>query len=275
MWQRNLRRAAFGCLPILFLIACADIRAQETDAPPTLYVIGDSTAASYSMKHYPLFGWAQVLQHYFDASKLRVANRAISGRSSKSFYDSGSWTPIRESLQAGDYVFIQFGHNDQKKKDPKRYTEPTTTYTEYLQRYIDETRAAEAMPILLTSINRNSWETPKKLRDSLGGYPDAVRKLAKSESVPLIDMHKRTTRLYQKLGQERTTRLFIYLPPSLYPAYPDGRPDNTHLQERGAYTISALAIKAIRKQRIPLRRHLKSSHHSWGLKRRLQQKADF
>ncbi|MCF6286973.1 MAG: rhamnogalacturonan acetylesterase [Candidatus Hydrogenedentes bacterium] len=249
--------------------------ADDANRLPTLYVIGDSTAAAYSMSRYPLFGWAQVLQHYFDASKLRVADRAISGRSSKSFYDAGSWTPIRELLQPGDYVFIQFGHNDQKKDDPKRYTEPTTTYTEYLKRYVDETRSAGATPILLTPINRNSWETPKKLRDSLGGYPDAVRKLAKSERVPLIDLHKRTARLYRKLGQERTTRLFIYLPPGLYPAYPDGRPDNTHLQERGAYTISGLAIKAIRRQRIPLRRYLKSIHHSWGLKRRLQQKADF
>lgn len=253
---------------------CAPLSAEsDTGAVPTLYVIGDSTAAAYGSERYPLFGWAQVLQHYFDETKLIVLDKAISGRSAKSFYDEGAWNPIREALHPGDYVFIQFGHNDEKKDDPKRYTDPATTYPEYLKRYIDEIRAAGASPILLTSINRNSWKTPRALADTHGDYPDAVRRLAKAEKLPLIDMHRLTWRYFETLGQERTTRLFINLRPGLYPAYPDGKPDNTHLQERGAYAISALAAKAIRKQRLPLRPFLKSSHHTWGLGRRLQMKS--
>ncbi len=241
-------------------------------ALPTLYVIGDSTAAQYGIERYPLFGWAQVLDHYFDDSKLIVRDAAVSGRSSKSFRDEGRWTPIQEALKPGDFVFIQFGHNDQKKDDPKRSTDPYTTYTEQLKRYVAETRATGATPLLLTPINRNSWETPKKHINSLGDYPDAVRKLARDENIDLIDMHKLTHRYYQKLGQERATRLFITLPANLYPVYPEGKSDNTHLREQGAFAVSALAIKSIKKQHLALRDYLKKSHRSWGFSRRLQQK---
>ena len=267
-----------GFLPLIALLMglSAPVSAEgDTGARPVLYVIGDSTAAAYGPERYPLFGWAQVLDYYFDDNRLTVQDKAVSGRSSKSFLDEGRWTPIREALKPGDFVFIQFGHNDQKKSDPKRYTEPYTTYTEHLQRYIDDTRAAGASPILLTPINRNGWETQRKLTDSLGDYPDAVRKLAKEAKVPLIDMHRMTARYFEKLGQEKTTRLFINLPAGLYPIYPEGKPDNTHLQEQGAYAISALAIKSIRRQRIALRDYLNPQHRSWGLSRRLQQKAAF
>ncbi len=267
-----------GSFPLFLLLLgfCAPVSAEsDTGARPVLYVIGDSTAAAYGPERYPLFGWAQVLDYYFDDARLTVQDRAVSGRSSKSFLDEGRWKPICEALKPGDFVFIQFGHNDQKKDDPKRYTAPYSTYTEHLKGYIDDTRAAGASPILLTPINRNGWETPKKLTESLGDYPDAVRKLAKDAKVPLIDMHRLTKRYFEKLGQEKTTRLFINLPPGLYPIYPEGKPDNTHLQEQGAYAISALAIKSIRRQRLALRDYLKPQHRSWGLNRRLQQKAAF
>ena len=269
-----LRQAALGCLPILILLAQSTASAEAPQSRPTLYVIGDSTAAAYGIERYPLFGWAQVLDYYVDETKLQVLDRAVSGRSSKSFYEEGRWTPIVEALKPEDFVFIQFGHNDEKRDDPKRFTDPATTYPEFLKRYIDETRKAGATPVLLTPINRNSWDAEGTLVDTHGDYPDAVRKLAKQERVPLIDMHQLTWKYFQKLGQERSTRLFINLPPGLYPIYPEGKPDNTHLQEQGAFAISALAIKAIRKQRLPLRDYLKNSHHSWGLKRRLQQKSE-
>lgn len=253
----------------LFILAgCTTLQPEAHFTPPaagatpTLYVIGDSTAAAYGRDRYPLFGWAQVLPYYFDGALLHVRDRAISGRSSKSFYDEGAWTPIRENLQPGDFVFIQFGHNDEKKDDPKRYTDPGTTYREYLTRYVDETRAAGANPILLTPIYRNSWTSPDVLKDSHGDYPDAVRELARTLGTPLIDMHKRTKQLFEYLGQERATRLFINLRPGLYPNYPEGKPDNTHLQEKGAYAISALAIDAIREQRLPMRDYLKAAHRT-------------
>ena len=260
----------FGALPAISAAA-----APAGEERPVLYVIGDSTAAAYPPSRYPLFGWAQVLDHYFDTDRIAIDDRAISGRSSKSYYDEGHWEKIQDALKPGDFVFIQFGHNDQKQQDPKRYTAPFGTYTEHLRRYIDDTRAKDAQPILLTSINRNGWESPTELRDSLGDYPDAVRQLARAEDVTLIDLHALTARYFEKLGQARSTRLFINLRPGLYPNYPEGKPDNTHLQEQGAYAISALAVKAIRKQRLPLRAYLKESHRSWWSLGRLRQKGAF
>jgi lysophospholipase L1-like esterase len=216
------------------------------DRIPSLYVVGDSTAASYSESRYPLTGWAQVLQDYLDDGAVQVVNKAISGRSSKSFYDSGAWGRVRDALQEGDYVLIQFGHNDEKSHDPDRFTEPYGTYTEYLTRYINESRAAGATPVLLTSINRNMWETDEELGDTHGDYPDAVRKLAKTMDVPLIDMEKRTRALYERHGKTGVRELFLYLEPGEFPAYPDGKSDGTHLSELGAREISQAAAEGMR-----------------------------
>jgi lysophospholipase L1-like esterase len=265
--------AKFAAAAILLLLAgCASAGKHHSFTPPadgarpTLYVIGDSTAAAYPQERYPLFGWAQVLPYYFDTGRIAIQDRAISGRSSKSFWDEGAWTPIREALQPGDFVFIQFGHNDEKSEDPRRYTDPATTYREFLARYIDDARAAGANPILLTPIHRNGWTTPNHLKDSHGAYPDAVRALARERAVPLIDLHARTGRLFERLGQDRTTQLFINLPAGLYPNYPEGKPDNTHLKETGAYAISALAIDGIVQQSLPLRDYLKPAflRPSWA-----------
>ena len=258
----------------LLLAGCATVQpAREQTAPvgsgviSTLYVIGDSTAAAYPHERYPLTGWAQVLPYYFDTSRIHLEDRARSGRSSKSYWDEGAWTPIREALQPGDFVFIQFGHNDEKKDDPNRYTDPATTYPEYLKRYVDDTRAAGAQPVLLTPVNRNAWTSPRELKDSHGAYPAAVRSLARREGVPLIDLHALTRRYYERLGPMRAARLFMNLKPGQYPNYPGGKKDNTHLQDRGAYAISALAVQAIRRQRLPLRTYLARARPTPGLGR--------
>jgi lysophospholipase L1-like esterase len=222
---------------------------------PTIYVIGDSTSAPYPPERHPLHGWAQVLQEYFDPARLRVDDRAKGGRSSKSFYDEGSWAPIREALRPGDWVFIQFAHNDQKEDDPNRFTDPATTFPEHLRRYVDETRAAGAQPVLLTPINRNRWASKRVMEDTHGDYPDATRKLAKEMGVPLIDLHKLTRKRFTRLGPERSAKLFLNLAPGEHPNYPEGKEDNTHLQENGAHEVCALAIKGIK--RLPLRSYLK------------------
>lgn len=258
-------RGAMALLIALALAGCATsgeraaFTRPEPGRIPVLYVIGDSTAAAYPPARYPLQGWAQALPVYLDSERIQVENRAISGRSAKSFLDEGAWAPIRAALQPGDVVFIQFGHNDQKRDDPKRHTDPDTTYREYLRHYIDETRAAGANPVLLTSIHRNAWEGGR-LRDSHGAYPEAVRALARDADVPLIDLHARTGRLFSALGPERTTRLFINLPPGLYPNYPEGKPDNTHLTPQGAHAISQLAARAMVEQGLPWRHAVKPGY---------------
>jgi lysophospholipase L1-like esterase len=218
---------------------------------PSIWVIGDSTASVYASDLYPRTGWAQPLQDYFAPACATIRDRAISGRSSKSFFDEGAWTPVRDALKAGDYVLIQFGHNDEKADDPLRYTEPFTSFEQHLSIYIDDARARGATPVLLTPINRNNW-TGTALRDTHGDYPVAMRQLAAARGVPLIDATSLTKTYFERLGQAATTLLFMDLAVGESPNYPAGNVDNTHLQERGARTIAELILADFARQALPI-----------------------
>jgi len=196
-------------------------------------------------------GWAQPLQDYFRPACAKVQDKALSGRSSKSFYEEGAWTPIERVLKAGDFVLIQFGHNDEKREDASRYTEPFGSYQRYLSMYVDATLAAGATPILLTSIERNNW-SGGKLNSTHGEYPDAVRALARMRKLTFVDMTQLTHAYLESLGQDRATKLFMNLAPGESPNYPNGNTDNTHLQEKGARTIADLTLAELARQRTPL-----------------------
>lgn len=226
---------------------------QGTAGPstPRIFVVGDSTASNYEAKLLPRMGWPQPLQRFFAPACAGVENKALSGRSSKSFYDEGAFAPVRAALRAGDYLLIQFGHNDEKSDDPARYTAPFTTYQQYLTRYVNEARGKNAIPILLTSINRNKW-SGNKLSDSHGQYPEAVRQLATKLAVPLVDMTQLTKAYFERIGPKKTNELFMNLAPGESPNYPRGNEDNTHLQERGARIIAQMVLAEVRRQRLPL-----------------------
>ena len=218
---------------------------------PTIYVIGDSTASEYAANLHPRMGWAQPLQEYFSPACAKVEDKALSGRSSKSFYDEGAWSPIQTRLHPGDYVLIQFGHNDEKSEDRARYTEPFGSYQMYLSTYIDDALAAEATPILLTSIERNSWRNGE-LGETHGDYPEAVRQLADARQVLLVDMTALTHAYFERIGQAATTKLFMNLSAGESPNYPRGNSDNTHLQETGARIVAELALADLAHQRAPI-----------------------
>jgi lysophospholipase L1-like esterase len=186
-----------------------------------------------------------------------VQDKALSGRSSKSFYDEGDWTPIRDALRAGDTVIIQFGHNDEKSDDPTRYTDPFTTYEQYLTNYITDTLAKGATPILATSINRNSWSNGV-LQDTHGNYPVAMRQLAAARSVALVDATALTKTYFTRLGQTATTALFMDLAPGQFPNYPSGNTDDTHLQDKGAHAIAQLLLADMYRQAFPIAYLLKT-----------------
>lgn len=213
-----------------------------------LYVIGDSTASSYGTSDFPRTGWAQVFQGFFNPDSVLVVNRAMSGRSSRSFYyDPGGWPAVSKLLAEGDYLFIQFGHND-SKSDTARHTDPYTTYKEFLRKYIDFARGVGAVPVLLTPIERNYW-SGDKVSGSHGDYPAAMRQLASEENIPMIDLTMKSIALYEAYGKEFTTNeFFLNLPDSTYQYYKDGNSDNTHLQVRGAYEISKLVYRSIQQQ---------------------------
>lgn len=225
------------------VIACLFV--LKAHAAPTVHLIGDSTVCIWASSYYPEMGWGQVFGRLFNTGSVTINNKAVSGTSSLSFYTSSArWAPVRNSLRSGDYVFIQFGHND--AKIGSGYTEPYTTYQGYLTKYIDETRAKGAYPILVTPVERNLW-SGGKITASHGNYPDAMRKLAASKNVPLIDLTARSTARYQSLGQSyTTTRVFLNLTAGQFPNYPNGKKDNTHFQENGAKIVSVLVADGIR-----------------------------
>lgn len=222
---------------VIIFSSIANANAQT----PTLFLIGDSTCSDYSASSYPRTGWGTTISNYFDNNIVAFDNRALSGRSSKSFYDEGSWSGVLYSIKSGDFLIIQFGHNDEKTTDPLRYTIPYTTYQEYLKKYIDEARAKGAYPILATSIYRNYWNGDGvTMNDSHGDYPPAMRALATEENVPLVDAHLLSKTLFESLGKDYcTNQVFMNIAIGEYPTnYPDGRSDNTHLRENGANKIS-------------------------------------
>jgi lysophospholipase L1-like esterase len=223
----------------------------------TIYAIGDSTMSVYAANVYPRMGWAQPLGDLFDAKCASVVDKALSGRSSKSFFNEGAWTPIKSALKSGDYVLIQFGHNDEKSEEPTLYTEPQTTYKQYLTTYVNDTRAKQATPILLTSINRNNWDG-QTLKDTHGAYPPAVRELARSLKVDLIDLTALTKTYFERIGPAEAAKVFLILKPGQFANYPNGVTDNTHLQESGARTIGRIAMANAYAQKLTLATLLKA-----------------
>ncbi|MDG0792159.1 rhamnogalacturonan acetylesterase [Cohnella ginsengisoli] len=155
--------------------------------------------SEYGEDLYPRQGWGQALQALFD-DRVVVVNEAASGRSAKSFIDEGRLDRILDRIRTGDYLFIQFGHNDQKP-DEERHTEPFSTYLSYLARYIDGARLKGAIPVLFTPVQRRSFDEEGAFADTNGDYPKAVRTLSASKNVPLIDLARTTKAL---LGGDRT-----------------------------------------------------------------------
>ncbi|MES2653166.1 MAG: rhamnogalacturonan acetylesterase [Bacteroidota bacterium] len=217
-----------------------------------IYIIGDSTAANKQANAYPETGWGMELQSFFD-SQVKVDNRALNGRSTKSFLNEGKWESILTTLKAGDFVLIQFGHNDQKIDKPETGTS-LAEYKSNLIKYVKETQARNAFPILMTPIMRRNFKDGV-FNDTHLGYPDVVRKLADSMHIPLIDMHRKTEKLIVQLGDLPSLKLFNHVD-SGHVNYPTGKKDNTHLSPEGAKVIAGLVVEGIKEIKTPLTKHL-------------------
>lgn len=217
----------------------------------TLFLAGDSTVTDSSPDGFPFSGWGQMLPYYFKHD-VAVANHAIGGRSSKSFIAEGRLDAIMQEIKEGDFLFIQFGHNDQKT-DEARHTDPATTYPEHLRKYIDAARSRHAFPVLITSVHRRYFETSGELVDTHKSYLDAVRKLAEEENVPLIDLADKSKRLFEEAGPEGTKSIFLWGAPGEWMNASGGVKDNTHFQEQGSLKIAGLVTEGIRElQLMPL-----------------------
>ncbi|MBR3456251.1 MAG: rhamnogalacturonan acetylesterase [Bacteroidaceae bacterium] len=211
----------------------------------TIYMIGDSTMANKPLdKENQERGWGQMLGDMLQGN-ICVDNHAVNGRSSKSFIDEGRWDKVLQTLAPGDYVIIQFGHNDEKP-NPDRHTEPYTSFKENLHRFIRETRAKGATPILLNSIVRRKFDADSvHLVDTHGDYVIAPRQVAEEANVPFVDADSLSRSLVESYGPEQSKQLFMWIPAGLYEFAPNGKQDDTHLNVDGAHIMARLLFEHI------------------------------
>jgi lysophospholipase L1-like esterase len=214
-----------------------------------VHLIGDSTMSIKEVRAYPETGWGMPFAYLFD-STVTIHNHAKNGRSTRTFISENRWQPVVDALQEGDYVFIQFGHNDESKEKTDRYTTPEE-YQTNLTRFIQETRAKKATPILLTPVSRRKFVNGTAT-ETHQEYAALVRMVAVKEKSILIDLDAKSRALYQQYGEEKSKLLFLQLEPGQHPNYPDGKTDNTHFNELGARLIAELVLAELRYQKIEL-----------------------
>jgi lysophospholipase L1-like esterase len=237
----------------LLLLVSANIVAKDQ---VTVYLAGDSTMAQKLPEKRPETGWGEALGKYFKDGAVRIDNHAQNGRSTKSFIAEGRWQVIVDKLKQGDYVFIQFGHNDESKDKGDRYT-PPAEFRQNLIRFINDVRAKKAIPVLLTPLMRRRFDKDGNFQDTHGEYPDLVRSVAAEKKVALLDMHRSSEKVIKQYGPEGSRKLFLQLAPGENPNYPKGVEDNTHFRPLGADEMARLAVAAIREQRLGLAKYLK------------------
>ena len=238
------------------------------DKTTTIFIIGDSTAANKDIsKGKQERGWGMVLQSYFD-DNIRIDNRALNGRSSRSFINEGHWDKVLQSMKPGDYVIIQFGHNDEKPK-ADRHTDPGSTFDYNLAKFVRETREHGGIPILMNCVVRRNFfvnapenDDDEKLRtqtfkdgvrmvegdtliDTHGLYRVAPRDVAQRMNVHFIDANQITHDLEQGLGTEASKKLHMWFLPGTEPSEPKGKQDNTHYSVYGAHVVARLLADAL------------------------------
>lgn len=244
----------------LFALVAVVLLASVVQAkgPVTVYLAGDSTMAEKQPDKRPETGWGEFLQPHFDPLKVKIDNRAQNGRSTKTFISEGRWQAIVDQLKKGDYVFIQFGHNDESKTKVERYT-PPDEFRANLIRFVADVRAKQATPVLLTPVMRRKFDAAGIFQDSHGEYPDLVRSVAAEYKVALIDMHRKTEVVIKQYGTEDSRKLFLQLKPGENPNYPKGIEDNTHFSPLGAKLMAAQAVEGIKEQKLGLAKKLKKT----------------
>lgn len=212
----------------------------------TLWLCGDSTMSIKDKKAYPETGWGMPFVYFWDSSVV-VENLARNGRSTSSFRNEGLWKKVVEGAKEGDYVFVQFGHNDEVPTKKTYTTE--AEFKNNLKQYVAEARAKKIIPVLLTPMARRSFDsTSGKVKGTHDVYAQIIREVARQEKVVLFDMDKLTQQLYQRFGAENSKLLFLHLKPGEHPNYPEGKEDNTHFSELGARLAAQLVLDEIRTQ---------------------------
>ncbi|MEJ6980028.1 rhamnogalacturonan acetylesterase [Pedobacter sp. P351] len=211
-----------------------------------IFLVGDSTMSEKQLAAYPETGWGMVFSKFVDTSNTVIYNVAQNGRSTKSFLQDGKWAPVLDSLQNGDIVLIQFGHNDEVRSKVQSTTE--REFQRNLNKYITDVKAKEAIPVLITPAARRSFTKDGRVADTHPVYSDLVRKVARKKKVNLIELDRKSRDLLQNYGLDNSKWLFNHLRPGQNPNYPEGKEDNTHFSELGARKMAEIVYAELKSQ---------------------------
>lgn len=247
-WDDKLTLEFNGSAPV-----CESITIEPADTTvTTVFLCGNSTVVDQDNE--PWASWGQMIPYFFDTN-VCIANYAESGESANTFIAAGRLKKALSQMKKGDYLFMEFGHNDQKQKGPGKGA--YYSFMTSLKTFIDEARLRGAHPVLVTPTQRRSFGPDGHIRDTHEDYPEAMRWLAEKENVPLIDLNEMTRTLYEAMGVEPSRRAFVHYPAGSYPGQTQDFADNTHFNPYGAYEIARCIVEGLKTQVPDLARHLK------------------
>ena len=213
----------------------------------TIYWAGDSTVQYNDINTYPQTGIGQVFG-LFLKPEVRIENHAKNGRSTKSFIDESRVPVIYDRITEGDFLFIQFGHNDEKIADPSRYTEAYSDYMINLEKFVNVARNKKAWPVLITPLERRCFIDEHHLGPGEhGDYVKAMKMTAEKLNVPLVDLNFMSRKIMEEVGSERTKEWFMHLEEGRYPSHPEGLTDNTHLKYAGAVAFAGCIARELKR----------------------------
>lgn len=223
----------------------------------TVYLVGDSTMADKEVIAYPETGWGMPFHYFFDSTVI-VDSRAKNGRSTRTFIEEGRWQSVVDNLNQGDYVLIQFGHNDEVPTK-KSYT-TQDEFKANLIKFVIESRNKKTIPVLITPVARRKFNAEGKIEETHAIYTQLVKDVAKQYDVPLIDLDKKSQELLQQFGPDDSKYLYNYLDPGENPHYPDGHKDDTHFSELGARKMAEIVLQEIKNLNLELANHIRVVH---------------
>lgn len=245
-WDNSLSLEFNGPAPCV-----SSIVIEEANDLPIVFIAGDSTVTD--QENEPWASWGQMFPRFLKP-EIAVANYAESGETLRSFKRANRLAKILSVMRPGDYLFIEFAHNDQKPGG--NHVEPFTTYQDEVRYFIAEAKKKGGNPVLVTSTRRRRFDDKGKLEDTLGDYPAAMRQLAKQDGLPLVDLNAMTKDLYEAMGVEDSKRLLVHYPANSFAGQEQPLADNTHFNAFGAYELAKCVVESLVGQKLPLAKHV-------------------
>lgn len=251
-WDDKLTLEINGDMP-----QCSQIKIEKVDVP-TIYLCGNSTVVDQDRE--PWTSWGQIFGYWL-TDEIGVANYAQSGLTATSFYNQNRLKKICALAKPGDYVFIEFGHNDQKEKNAGAGA--YYNFAHMLKIYVDQIREKGAVPVFCTATQRRQWDG-NRIKETHGKYPEAMRFVGKDLNVPIIELHDMTREMFEALGYENSKRTLVHYPAGTFPNQTKAFEDNTHWNPFGAYEISLMVVKGIKDLNLPLVRYINNRYTDYN-----------